>query len=1095
MEKHGYGIGLDIGIASVGWAVLALNENAEPYGIIDCNARTFEKAEQPKGESLAAPRREARGARRRTRRRALRKADLYALLEKSGLPGKAEIEQAVQQGNLSDVYELRVRALDERVEPMDFARILLHLMQRRGFKSNRKADEIQKEGRMLQAIDANERRMKECGYRTVGEMLYKDAQFSAHKRNKAENYLATVKREQIEAEAVQIYEAQRRCGAVWATPEMEAEYLSILTRQRSFDEGPGEGSPYGGNIIEKNIGRCTLEGETEIRAAKATWSFEYYTLLQRLNHIRILNEGTSRKLTQEEREKLLSVCYKTDKLEYARIRKELELPEQARFNTVRYCTDQQVETAEKKEKIVALPCYHKLRKAMDSLKKGYIRTISREKLDAAATALTLYKNETTLRSELANCGFEPLEIEAILTVPGFSGFGHISIKACRKLIPYLEQGLNYSDACKAAGYDFQGKNTGEKQSFLPAGTPEIEGITNPVVRRAVSQTIKVVNAIIREQKAAPVWLHLELARDIAKTKKERDEQENEIKKHTAENERLMQKLRELFPGRNLAGQDLVKYRLWKEQNKRCAYSLQALDLQRVILESGYAEVDHIVPYSISMDDRLSNKVLVFAAENRQKRDHLPLEYLQGQRKEDFIVYTSTNVRSTRKRQNLLKKQISAEERRELGQRSLQDTQYISRFMLNFIQDNLAFAPHPAAGKKRVVAVNGAATAFLRKRWGIAKVRADGDLHHAADAAVIACTTDGLIQRVTEYYKRKEIGTVRSEHFPEPWLHFRDELVQRLSACPQENLMKINPLYYAGVDIAAIRPPIVSRMPRRKATGSAHDETVRGRWGETMVVSRKPITSLKLDSHGEIKDYFRPESDRLLYQALKERLQAFGNNGEKAFAEPFFKPRADGTPGAQVRKVKICEKANNTVAVHGGTGAAANPTMVRVDVYCVPQDGYYFVPIYVPDTKKPELPNKAVVANKSKAEWKEMQEENFLFSLYKNDLIYLETREPIRFTVNQENSTLEKEITQQRFLAYFKGANISKGSIVVTTPENAYTSGEMGFKRLRKIQKYQVDVLGHCTLVKKEARQCFPVQRRKNHGVSMPDDRKSGQNQL
>ena len=131
MEKHGYGIGLDIGIASVGWAVLALNENAEPYGIIDCNARTFEKAEQPKGESLAAPRREARGARRRTRRRALRKADLYALLEKSGLPCKAEKKKTVKQGKLSDVYELRVRALDERVEPMDFARILLHLMQRR----------------------------------------------------------------------------------------------------------------------------------------------------------------------------------------------------------------------------------------------------------------------------------------------------------------------------------------------------------------------------------------------------------------------------------------------------------------------------------------------------------------------------------------------------------------------------------------------------------------------------------------------------------------------------------------------------------------------------------------------------------------------------------------------------------------------------------------------------------------------------------------------------------------------------------------------------------------------------------------------------
>ena len=53
--KHPYGIGLDIGIASVGWAVVVLNENAEPYGLIRCGSRIFDKAEQPKtGESLAA---------------------------------------------------------------------------------------------------------------------------------------------------------------------------------------------------------------------------------------------------------------------------------------------------------------------------------------------------------------------------------------------------------------------------------------------------------------------------------------------------------------------------------------------------------------------------------------------------------------------------------------------------------------------------------------------------------------------------------------------------------------------------------------------------------------------------------------------------------------------------------------------------------------------------------------------------------------------------------------------------------------------------------------------------------------------------------
>ena len=80
MEQR-YILGLDIGIASVGWAALALNDKDEPYRILDMNSRIFPEAEQPKtGESLAAPRRQARGMRRRLRRRRHRLARLRSLL-------------------------------------------------------------------------------------------------------------------------------------------------------------------------------------------------------------------------------------------------------------------------------------------------------------------------------------------------------------------------------------------------------------------------------------------------------------------------------------------------------------------------------------------------------------------------------------------------------------------------------------------------------------------------------------------------------------------------------------------------------------------------------------------------------------------------------------------------------------------------------------------------------------------------------------------------------------------------------------------------------------------------------------------------------
>lgn len=425
----------------------------------------------------------------------------------------------------------------------------------------------------------------------------------------------------------------------------------------------------------------------------------------------------------------------------------------------------------------------------------------------------------------------------------------------------------------------------------------------------------------------------------------------------------------------------------------------------------------------------------------------------------------------------MKERLSEEDGKGYIQRNLQDTQYIAAFMLNYIRNHLAFADCSGAGKRRVVAVNGAVTAFLRKRWGLGKVRADGDLHHAVDAAVIACTTQGMIKRVSDFCKRAETTAVRNEHFPEPWPHFRDELTQRLSACPQEDLMKINPVYYATVDISSIQPVFVSRMPRHKVTGAAHEETIRSQVNEKYTAVRKSITELSLDKDGKIKDYFKPSSDTLLYEALKKRLTEFGGNAKKAFAEPFYKPRADGTPGAQVRKVKVVAKMSNTIPVRSGGGVAKGGDMIRIDVYYVPGDGYYWVPIYVADTVKETLPNKAVVRDKTMEEWKEMKEDDFLFSLYSNDLILVERDKPICFSLMHEDSTLPKKYETKKELVYYKGGDISNGGIRIETHEGAYFLKSLTFGIVQKVQKYQVDVLGNYTPVKKEKRQTFPAQRR------------------
>lgn len=1080
-----YGIGLDIGITSVGWTTVALDENDRPYGIIGMGARIFDKAEQPKtGESLAAPRREARSARRRLRRHRHRNERIRALILRESLLSEGQLLHLFA-GKLSDVYSLRVKALDERVSNEEFARILIHISQRRGFKSNRKGAASKEDGELLKAINENEKRMQQQGYRTIAEMYLKDPVYQEHRRNKGGKYIATVDRAMVEDEVRQIFAGQRACGNPAATEVLEASYLEILLSQRSFDDGPGEGSPYAGSQIERMIGKCQFE-KGELRAAKATYSFEYFSLLAAINNIGIISNGQISPLTEEQRKKLIALAHKTADLNYAKIRKELALSDTQRFNMVSY-GKQEIAEAEKKTKFAHMKAYHQMRREFERMAKGHFAHITPAQRNAIGDVLSKYKTDKNIRDKLREAGLSELEIDAAEAL-NFSKFGHISVKACNKIIPWLEQGMKYSEACEAAGYHFKGHDGEEKSHLLPPLDEDSRNvITSPVALRAISQTIKVVNAIIRERGCSPTFINIELAREMSKDFDERNKIKKEQDENRAKNERMMERIRTEYGKTAPTGQDLVKLKLYEEQGGVCAYSLKQMSLAQ-LFEPNYAEVDHIVPYSISFDDGYKNKVLVLAKENRDKGNRLPLQYLQGKRREDFIVWVNSCVRDYKKRQRLLKESISDEDVNTFKERNLQDTKTASRFLLNYINDRLEFAPFATGRKKHVTAVNGSVTAYLRKRWGITKLRENGDLHHAVDAVVIACATDGMIQQVSrfaQFWENRyslaedsrflidpETGEV-VKAFPYPWPHFRQELEARLSSNPGLAVRGEGFLLYMAENIP-VRPLFVSRMPQRKVTGAAHKETVKSGKAlqDGLLIVKKPLTELKLDKDGEIANYYNPTSDRLLYEALKERLRAFGGDGKKAFAEPFYKPKSDGTPGAEVKKVKLCEPSTLNVSVGGGTGASNHDSMVRIDVFRVEGDGYYFVPVYVADTVEPELPNKACVAFKPAAEWKEMRESDFIFSLYPNDLLKVTHKTILKLSKTQKDSDLPdcKEIKSE--MLYFVSAGISTATITCRNHDNSYMINSLGIKTLENLEKYTVDMLGEYHPVKHEIRQTF-----------------------
>lgn len=1173
-----YRIGLDIGIASVGWAVLEDDTNGEPKRIVDLGVRIFDKAETPDGESLAADRRMARSARRRIRRRVHRLDRIKELLEKEGYIEKEKFMERYHQPGLPDVYELRYKALSQVLQPEELAQVLIHIAKHRGFHSTRKADlkelkKVQEEEqqrelleteeekekkkkkeedddekkRVLSATYKNQKLMKEKGYQTVGEMLYLDSRFRIpsnesargyllNTRNKKEDYKNTILRSMLIEEVNIIFEKQRELGNSIAKKELQEEYLKIMCGQRSFDQGPGnqsngKPSPYAGNLIEKMIGVCTFEPK-EPRAAKACYTSERFVMLQKLNNLRIYDkEGNVPELSDLQRMAIVNLVYqqKNGKVTYDLIRKELKLGTDYIFYGLTYNKENDIKKIESKTTFVEMKYFPKIREALGNydLEKCSNKEFV-EVLDEIGNILTKYKNDDTRIEKLQELPLEEEQIERLLEIDPVK-FQHLSLKAMKKINIYLEQGFVYDKACEGAGYNHKAEREGERLHLLKGSeiTEIIQSIPNPVVKRSVSQTFKVINAIILKY-GSPQSVHVELAREVAKSFKEREKDEKWIKNNQSENERIKKQLEEwgvISP----TGQDILKFRLWQEQGECCIYTGEHIPRER-LFEKGVAEIDHIIPYSKSFDNSRTNKVLVKAQENQKKGNHIPFEYFgwNTERWNQYEQRVNERIKDYKKARRLLKKELTKEERKAFKERNLNDTSYMTTLVYNIINNYLEFAPYIGTSKiKKTFAVNGRITSYLRKRWGLEPKDRSTDTHHAVDAVVVACCTDRMIQKITRNIQGQEIryakGLAVEDLDPEtktekkiyrddyteeqwiqmfgtkieyPWNGFKTELEMRTSQNPQQYIEKYrkecNRLEYPEGEEEKIKPIFVSRMPNHKVTGTERADTIRSPRHfeeQNIVVSKVELSTLKLDKDGEIVNYYNPDSDKLLYEALKARLQEFGGDAKKAFEEKFYKPKSDGSQGPLVRKVKVWDKMtigvkiydnrkrlqdmNNNVEVKPiGIAANGNGAMIRVDVFKVEQK-FYFVPIYISDTKKKELPNKAVVSGKAYKDWLEMKQENFLFSLYSNDLFYFKHK---NFEKKEGGMSVKKSDNSKdkikETLCYFKGANISTASFAGIAHDRSFSFSGLGIQTLSDLKKYQVDILGNYKEVKKEVRMKF-----------------------
>ncbi|MDK2951915.1 MAG: CRISPR-associated endonuclease Csn1 [Kosmotogales bacterium] len=1103
-----YILGLDIGFTSVGWAVIDLDKKR----IEDLGVRLFNGVENNKGETLAAERRNARGARRRIRRKAARMRKIKELFVQRELITEEELENLYLLGpdDLSP-WKLREEGLRRKLNNKEWARVLTHIAKHRGFKSNRKSNEEddKESGKLTKGAGQLKRMLCEKNYETVGEMISKDEQFCERKRNTTGDYSKTILRSLHEEEINILFENQKKLGNIYTGDEFKEEYLDIMLFQK----------PYASKEqIEKMVGRCTFFKD-ELRAPRNSFTAEYFRLLQLINNLRIINttkEEKLRKLTAEERDIVKENAFKTRKLTYKRLRKELNLEDEDKFNINKKAKkDKDIEN----DTFIELKGYHSLKKAIPG--GIWNELLERpEKIDEIACALTLRKTDEDIREYLEEKGFEGEVIESVLCV-NLSGHSNLSLKALRMLIPHMENGKSYDEACSLAGIDFSNPDEKTENYKLPVIDFEKYQLTNPVVKRSLSQVRKVVNAVI-DKYGSPARVHIELARDLVKSFEKRREIEKIQKGNRAENERATEEIKELANSSKVSRDDIIKYNLWKQQDNKCAYSLKPIDIQR-LFESGYAEVDHILPYSRTFDDSFDNKVLVFASENQNKGNKTPYEYFgqDDERWSKYINWVNSRKFNNRKKLNLLKKKLSPEETSEFKARNLNDTRYITRYIMKYINNNLKFSD--SIWQRKVIAINGWVTSKLRYMWGLTKNREESDLHHALDASIIAATTEGLINKISYHYGKLDSRYHRDklgenllkiyaempekelkknltriginddelqnftkdklpeiifdmnnenlndalfslnlfEKFPQPWEHFREELKARLSDDPRQRINLLNLDSYDEEKLSELKPVFVSRMPIRKISGKVHGETVYSRKrnikiktdkGEKGYIEKIPMEKLKPE---KLEAMYDRDNNKKLYEALKKKLEENDGDEKKAFKEPFYKPTNDGTRGPRVKSVKILTKGVKTESIEINNGFAENAknSLKRVDVF-EKSGKYYLVPIYKKDIIKDKLPERAIAANKSEEFWDIMDESyDFKFSIFYNDLLQ----------INKKG---------EKIFGYFVGLDRKTGSVSIIKHDKSSIVERPGVKTCDEFIKYYVDVLGNYHRVKKEKRKTF-----------------------
>jgi CRISPR-associated endonuclease Csn1 len=274
----------------------------------------------------------------------------------------------------------------------------------------------------------------------------------------------------------------------------------------------------------------------------------------------------------------------------------------------------------------------------------------------------------------------------------------------------------------------------EKTDGLLKELPVIENLRNPIVQQALNETRRLVNLLIENYKNKYGQefyfdrINVEMGRDLRNSKSERKEMSQRIRENESKNDEARERLAEfgLKPSRD----NIQKYLMYKEIADRaggpviCPYTGKIINIKTLLGSENAVQIEHIIPFSISLDDSFGNKTLCEAQFNGLKGEKTPYQFycvnhdpnLWGiasfsdpEDGWDAITERAFRILPYSKAKRFTSKKTF--ERMDFIERQLNDTRYIARKA----KEILSSVSHD------VRVMPGQLTAELRHLWGLNNV--------------------------------------------------------------------------------------------------------------------------------------------------------------------------------------------------------------------------------------------------------------------------------------------------------------------------------------------------------------------------------------